>query len=71
MTDIQKEHPQSPYTTSSELEFINGLGTFSEGHDADRFELLKCYKNACDKRFHWTGIDYSVTMAHLDQLTRD
>ena len=61
----------APYTTSSELEFINSLGTFSEGHDADRFELLKRYKKACDKRFQWVGIDYSVTMAHLDQLTRD
>ena len=59
------------YTTNSELEFINGLGTFSEGPDIDRFELLRRYKKACDKRFQWTGIDNSVTMAHLDQLTRD
>ena len=60
-----------PYTTNSELEFINGLGTFSECHDIDRLELLKRYKKACDKRFQWMGIDNSVTMAHLDQLSRD
>jgi len=39
------------YTTNSELEFINGFGTFSEGPDIDRFELLRRYKKACDKRF--------------------
>ena len=59
------------YTTHSELEFINCLGAFSEGHDVDRFELPKCYKNAYDKRFHWEGIDNNVPMAHLDQLSRN
>jgi hypothetical protein len=61
----------APYTTSSEMEFINNFGMHSSLHAVGRFELLKRYKNACDKRFHWAGIDYSVTMAHLDQLTRD
>ena len=61
----------APYTTSSEMEFINNLGMYSSLHTVGRFELLKRYKNACDKRFHWAGIDNSVTMAHLDQLTRD
>ena len=61
----------APYTTSSEMEFINNLGMYSSLHTVGRFELLKRYKNACDKRFHWVVIDNSVTMAHLDQLSRD
>jgi len=70
MTDVQQEHPQSPYTTHSEMEFINNLGMYSSQHTVDRFKLLKRYKNGCDKRVNWPGIDNSVTMAHLDQLSR-
>ena len=70
MTDISND-PSKPYTTHTELEFINGLGAFSDNHDVGRFELLKRYKNACDKRAYWSGIDNTVTMAHLDQLSRD
>jgi len=61
----------APYTKSSEMEFINNLGIYSNQHTIDRLDILKRYKNACDKRVNWPGIDSVETMAHLDQLSRD
>ena len=61
----------APYITSSEMEFINNLGIYSDQHTVDRFELLRRYERGCNKRVDWDKIDYVETMAHLNQLARD
>ncbi len=61
----------APYTTQSEMEFINKLGTCSDQHTVDRFELLRRYERACKKRIRWDRIDGVESMAHLNQMARD
>lgn len=62
---------KAPYITSAEIDFINNLGKHAEEIRINRFDLLARYKRACEKRQNWERIDPSVSMAYLDQLTRD
>ena len=43
------------YAYKHELEFISGLGTWSE-HRYDKDELLMSYLKACEKRANWISI---------------
>jgi len=61
----------APYTTQSEIVFINKLGKYSDQHKVDRFELLRRYERGCKKRVNWDRIDGIETMAHLGQLAMD
>ena len=62
---------KAPYVTTAEIDFINNLGRHNAEIDIDRFDLLARYKKACEKRHNWDKIDETVSMAYLDQLTRD
>lgn len=61
---------QSKYDTESEIEFINGLGTFGssekEGENKrGRKELLRGYLLAAGKRNDWGHIDKYLVTQHV------
>jgi hypothetical protein len=53
------------WTEKEEIEFIQGIGTFSK-LKIPRVELLRGYRQAIAKRTDWTGIDRKRVFFHAD-----
>ncbi len=59
-----------PYNASSEIDFIDGLGSFGineKGSDnrKTKHELLKGYLIAAGKRVNWGSIDKETVLHHV------
>jgi len=50
------------HNTKMELDFVSGLGTYSE-HNCGVVELLKGYLAGCAKRTDWEVIDKKAVIA--------
>ena len=54
------------YAYKHELEFISGLGTWSE-HRFDKGDLLASYMLACTKRANWISIKKEKVFAAIQR----
>lgn len=62
------EKEELGHTTKSELEFIAGIGCYSQSLKTEP-ELLKGYLISCEKRTDWAGMDkFSVIDAAKKRL---
>ena len=52
-------------TTYNEMQFIDGLGKWSD-HRYSRADLLSKYIKALDKRYNMAGLDYGILLNHAN-----
>lgn len=52
-----------PHTTYLELQYIDGLGAWSE-YKYKRMDLLKKYIASCSKRVNWDALNKSEVVEH-------
>ena len=67
---LKKEKESVAWTTDSEIEYLNAIGTFRPD-DCDRITFLKGYIAAIPNRVRWAGINRLIVTKHAKTLLQE
>ncbi len=70
MLPMKKEKETIAWSTESEIEYINQIGTFRPDNK-DRIAFLKGYIAAIPNRVRWAGMDKIRIIYHADTLLKE
>lgn len=70
MLPAKKEKETIAWSTESEIEYINQIGTFRPDNK-DRITFLKGYIAAIPNRVRWAGMDKMRIMKHSNTLLQE
>ena len=70
MLPMKKEKETIAWSTESEIEYINQIGTFRPDNK-DRITFLKGYIAAIPNRIKWAGMDKMRIMKHSNTLLQE
>ena len=70
MLPAKKEKETVAWSTESEIEYINQIGTFRPDNK-DRITFLKGYTAAIPNRVEWAGMDKMRIMKHSNTLLQE
>ena len=70
MLPIKKEKEPVAWTTDSEIEYINQIGTFRPDN-CDRITFLQGYISSIPNRVRWAGIDLLKVTKHAKTLLKE
>lgn len=70
MLPMKKEKETIAWSTESEIEYINQIGTFRPDNK-DRITFLKGYIAAIPNRVKWAGMDKMRIMTHSNTLLQE
>lgn len=59
------------FDQQKEINFIDGLGTFSFPQELTRKELIQNYINSAKQRTHWESIDPFIVIQHAKDRLKE
>ena len=59
------------FDQQKEINFIDGLGTFSSPQELTKKQLIRNYINSAKKRTHWDNVDPFLVIQHAKDRLKE